>query len=253
MKTQALQDIVEGKTFEVFLLQSHMMLSGAWLLLAATMAFLSLPRLRRTLSVLALHTLEVRRGFLVSLLWAAFGGTVGTGLYLLGTQTAYKAPYSTNQFSKSAWDKITQLPYAQDYFLLLYGKILIFGVMAAASVVLVMESGRQAQLAQDADSPDRNDDLDLWGTGVRFDDDGQVLHDERIGASGAAGAAGLATAVNAKRRTSASVGFAPQTLWICVWVLIVGAASIGISVTGLKYLHELIESTIAATVLGSGG
>jgi hypothetical protein len=42
-------------------------------------------------------------------------------------------------------------------------------------------------------------------------------------------------------------------LWICVGILLAGAASIGMCVTGLKYLHELIESTIASTVLGAGG
>jgi hypothetical protein len=253
MKTEALKYIVEGKTFEVFLLQSHVILAGAWLLLAASMAFLALPRLRRTLSVLTLHTLEVRRGFLVSLLGFTFGGTVITGLYLLTTQTAYKAPYSTNSFSKSAWDSITRLPYAQDYFLLLYGKILIFGVMAAASVVLVMEAGRQAQLAQDTDALDRDEESDLWTRGVSFDEDGRVLHDDRMVASGPTAGAGVATALPTKRRTSGSLRFSPQTLWTCVWILIVGAASIGMCVTGLKYLHELIESTIAATVLGAGG
>jgi hypothetical protein len=36
-------------------------------------------------------------------------------------------------------------------------------------------------------------------------------------------------------------------------ILLIGAGSIGVCVTGLKYLHELIESTVAATVLGGGG
>jgi hypothetical protein len=248
-KSRALQYEVSGKTFEVFLLQSHVLLAGAWMLLAAAMAFLAIPRLRRTLSVLALHTLEVRRGFLVSLLWATFAGTLGTGLYLLATQTAYKAPYSTDSFSKSAWDRITNLPYAQDYFLLLYAKILIFGVMAAASVVLMLEAGRQAQYAQDADSLDRDDDDDMWSHGVHFDEDGHVLVDhDAVGAEGV-----TATAVQARRRTVGVVGVSQRTLWICLWILVIGAGSIGVCVTGLKYLHELIESTIASTVLGSGG
>jgi hypothetical protein len=253
LNTAALKYIVEGSTFEVFLLQSHVFLAGSWLLLAVAMAFLALPRLRRTLSVLTLHTLDVRRGFLVSLLGFTFAGTLVTGLYLLSTQTAYKAPYSTHSFSKSAWDKITRLPYAQDYFLTLYGKMLVFGLMAAASVVLVMEAGRQAQLAQDTDALNRGQNADRWATGARLDGDGHLLHDDHVVAAGATGGAAVATMARTKRRTSGSLSFSPRTLWTCVWILVVGAATIGLCVTGLKYLHELIETNIAYVVLQSGG
>jgi|GEM_PF-1537820 len=250
--TAALQYVVTGKTFEVFLLQAHVVLAGAWLLLAASMAFLAIPRLRRMLSVLALHTLEVRRGFLVSSLWAMFAGTLGTGLYLLSTQTAYKAPYRLDGFSKRNWDRITQLPYAQDYFLLLYTKIIIFGVMAAASVLLVLEASRQAQISQDSESLEREAEDDMWGQGVHFDEEGNVLHDEVAVASGATEGAVTRTALRARRRESGAVAPGTRALWICAGILLVGSASIGACVTGLKYLHELIESTVAATVLGGG-
>ena len=95
-------------------------------------------------------------------------GTLGTGLYLLATQTAYKAPYSTDSFSESAWDRITNLPYAQDYFLLLYAKILVFALEDRACdlqrgkkqvVVLVLldgldHIGRVFTLAHDHDGLD---------------------------------------------------------------------------------------------------
>ncbi|HEY2833102.1 MAG TPA: hypothetical protein VGJ14_11810 [Sporichthyaceae bacterium] len=247
-----LQYIVKGKTFEVFLLQFHVVMAGLWLLLAGAMAFLAIPRLRRTMSVLTLHTLEVRRGFLTSLMWAAFAGTLGTGLFLLGTQTAYKAPYSTNAFSHQKWEAVTRLPYARDYFLVLYGKISIFLMMAAFSVILMMEAARQAQVTQDADDLDRDDDDDMWSRSVHFDEEGHIQHDDVVVAGGAGGSVATAP-VQARRRTTGAVGISPRTLWVAAGVLLAGTASIGVCVTLLKYLHELIESTVAATVLGGGG
>jgi hypothetical protein len=251
-ESKGLQYIVEGKTFEVFLLQSHVVLAGLWLLLSGLMAFLAIPRLRQTMSVLTLHTLEVRRGFLTSLLWATFGGTLGTGLYLLGTQTAYKAPYAANSFSHKKWETITRLPYAKDYFFALYGKIFIFLIMAAFTVILQMEASRQAQMAQDSEGIDIDDDDDMWSHGVHFDESGHILHDDVAVASGAGGSVATAP-VQARRRTSGAVGVSARTLWVAAGVLLAGSAGIGVCVTLLKYLHELIESTVAATVLGGGG
>ena len=196
------------------------------------------------------HTLEVRRGFLTSSLWASFAGTLGTGLYLLATQTAYKAPFSTERFSFSAWDKITGLPYAQTYFLLLYGKILMFGVMAVASVILMLEANRQAQLAQDADPFARDDDDDMWSKNVHFDEEGHILHDDDVVVAGGATATVSRTAVRARPRGGAA-GVSQQTLTACVLVLVGGAMAIGVAVTGLKYLHELIEMASAHATLES--
>lgn len=251
--SKGIKYIVEGNTFEVFLLQLHVALAGLWMLIAAMLAFLALPRLRRTLSVLALHTLEVRRSFLNSLLWGTFGGTLGTGMYLLATQTAYEAPFSTKRFSFSAFDKITNLPYAQSYFLVLYGKILVFGLMAVASVVLMLEAGRMAQLAQDADPLEREDEDDLWGKNVHFDEEGHVLHDDDVAVAGGAAGSVATTAVRAQRRATGTAGTSQRTLNTCVLVLLVGALAIGGAVTGLKYLHELIEMARAASTIRSGG
>jgi hypothetical protein len=251
-ESKGLQYIVQGKTFEVFLLQAHVALAGLWMVLAGLMAFLAIPRLRRMMSVLTLHTLEVRRGFLTSLLWASFGGVLGTGLYLLGTQTAYKAPYSTNGFSHKKWEAITRLPYAKDYFFVLYGKIFIFLIMAAFSVILQMEASRQAQMAQDSEGLDVDDDDDMWSHGVHFDEDGHILHDD-VAVAGGAGGSVVTAPVQARRRTTGAVGVSARTLWVAAGVLLAGSASIGVCVTLLKYLHELIESTVASTVLGGGG
>lgn len=239
---KGLKYIVEGSSFDVFLLQAHMALASLWLLLVAALTFVAVPRLRAMLSVLALHTIEVRRGFLTSAMWTAFGATLITGTYLLNTQTAYTAPFSTSRFSFSDYDAITRLPYASVYFNALYLKILIFLVMGGASMVLSMEAGRAAQAAQDAqdatDGPD--DEVDMWGSGVHFDEQGHVLHDPAVSGS----------VIAARRTRPAVVAMSSRTMWACVAIMAGGTGVIGLCVTILKYCHELIETANAARILG---
>ncbi len=233
--------VVEGSSFEVFLLQAHMALASLWLLLAAAIAFMAVPRLRAMLSMLALQTIEVRRSFLTSAMWTCFGGTLITGTWLLNTQTAYEAPFSTSSFSFSDYDAITRLPYASLYFNALYLKIGIFLAMGAASMVLAMEARRQAQAAQDAEFADGPDDeVDLWAGGVHFDEQGHVLHDP----------AEAGTVVAAQRTRPAAVAVSARTIWACVAVLAGGTGVIGLCVTILKYAHELIETANAARIIG---
>ncbi|HUR74090.1 MAG TPA: hypothetical protein VMZ00_07425 [Sporichthya sp.] len=240
---KGLRYAVQGSSFEVFLLQFHVILASLWLLLVGTISFIAVPRLRRMLSTLALQTLEVRRSVLTSSMWIAFGGTLITGAWLLTTQTAYKAPFSTSRFSFSAYDNITRLPYASMYFNALYVKILIFLVMGGASMVLAMEAGRQAQAAQDSATGDE-DEIDLWGTGVHFDEEGHVLHDETA-APGPSGRTAVATHTRAVQ-----VGISQRALWACLAVMVGGTGVIGVCVTILKYCHELIETANAARILG---
>lgn len=237
---KGLRYAVEGSSFEVFLLQFHVVMATLWLLLVGVLAFIAVPRLRRLISVLALQTLEVRRGVLTSSMWATFGGTLITGAWLLSGQTAYDAPFSTSNFSFSDYDNITRLPYAAMYFNALYIKILVFLAMTGASVVLAMEAARQAQAAQDAVGDD--DDVDMWATGVHFDEHGHVLHDD---APGAADRSAGSTVVRA-----APVGVSQRVLWISVAVMVGGTGVIGVCVTILKYCHELIETANAARILG---
>jgi hypothetical protein len=233
---------VQGKSFEVFLLQIHVILASLWLLLVGAISFIAVPRLRRMLSTLALQTLEVRRSFLTSSMWVAFGSTLITGSWLLTTQTAYKAPFSVSRLSFSAYSNVTRLPYASMYFNALYLKILVFLIMAGASVVLAMEAGRQAQAAQDAAFDDL-DEIDMWSSGVHFDEEGHVLHAERpAGAS--------TTSVVATHAQTASLGISQRMLWACVAVMVGGTGVIGLCVTILKYCHELIETANAARILG---
>ena len=240
--SSGLRYVVEGRTFEVFLLQAHFAAASIWLLMVTVMAFLAVPRLRRMLSVLTLHTLEVRRGFLNSVMWAMFAAVLGTGIYLLRTQTAYAAPWS-----KSAWDNITKLPYASMYFTTLYIKILLFVIMAAASVVLMQEAARQARLAGDTSGGmgDADDD-EFWGRLQVPDglDDVAGIADRRPDA-------GAATKVQtAKRRApTTSQGVSARTLWLCVFAVAGGMGAVGACVTVLKYTHELIEMLVAAKTI----
>jgi hypothetical protein len=238
---KGLRYVVEGSTFEVFLLQFHVVLAMLWLLLVAVIAFIAVPRLRRMLSVLALQTLEVRRSVLTSCMWATFGGTLITGAWLLSVQTAYTAPFSTSSFSFSDYENITRLPYAAVYFNALYIKILVFLVMTGASMVLAMEAARQAQAAQDAAGDD--DEIDMWSTGVHFDEFGHVLHDDDAAVEPRSGA-------TATRVRPAPVGVSQRALWACVAVMAGGTGVIGVCVTILKYCHELIETANAARILG---
>lgn len=237
---RGLRYVVEGSTFEVFLLQAHFASASVWLLMITVMAFLAVPRLRRMCSVLTLHTLEVRRGFLVSVMWAMFATVLGTGIYLLRTQTAYEAPWS-----KSAWDNITKLPYASMYFTTLYVKILLFVLMAGASVVLMMEAARQARMAGDSGDSYADNDDEFWGRLSFHDashDDGTAMAERRPDAAGGA----AATAVQAKPRAKEiPQGVSSRTLWACVFVVAAGMGAVGVCVTVLKYTHELIEMLVA--------
>ena len=240
---KGLRYVVEGSSFEVFLLQFHVVLAAVWLLLVGLISIIAVPRLRRMVSVLALQTLEVRRSVLTSSMWATFGGTLITGAWLLTTQTAYDAPFSTSNFSLSDYDSITRLPYAGLYFNALYVKILIFLAMGGASMVLGGEAARQAQAAQDALTGD-DDEIDMWSTGVHFDEYGHVRHEEKPGAASSGG-----TTVAASRR-AAPVGVSQRMLWACVAVMVGGTGVVGVCVTILKYCHELIETATAARILG---
>jgi hypothetical protein len=206
-------------------------------------SFIAVPRLRGMLSALALQTLEVRRSVLTSGMWVTFGGTLITGAWLLTTQTAYDAPFSTSSFSFSAYDNITRLPYAATYFNALYIKILVFLVMGGASMVLAMEAARQAQAAQDAVLGD-DDEIDMWAKGVHFDEEGHVLHDAPTASDASDRPA------SAGRARTAPVGVSQRALWACVGVMVGGAGGIGLCVTILKYCHELIETANAARILG---
>lgn len=230
-----LQYAVEGNPFDVIVLQVHFVSASVWLVAVMLMAFLAVPRLRRMLSVSALHTLELRRYSVNGAMWGMFGVVLVSGSFLLATQTAYDTPWS-----KSGWDNVTQLPYATLYFTTLYLKILIFLAMAAASVVLMMEAARQARISYGFYEFDTSDDA-FWRH-LRFRD---AMRDtgERVAERRADIGAATATAVVTARPKPKILtqGVSPRTVWLCVFVVVGGLGAIGVCVTVLKYTHELIE------------
>ena len=230
---------VHGNFFKVVLLQAHVAASGVWLFLVAVMACLAVPRLRRALSALTLYRLDLLRDSFVRLLWGTFVAVLSSGLFLVGNQAAYGAPWS-----KSAWDEVTKLPYATAYFTALYLKIGIFLVMAAASVVLTMESARQGRIAVGADAFDTSDD-EFWRR-LQFHD---VMRD--TGAPVAQRRADLGGTVTVAPTARAkpkilTQGAGPRLTWWCVFAVAAGLGAIGVCVTVLKYTHELIEMILAA-------
>ncbi|MGQ0623443.1 MAG: hypothetical protein ACT4PP_02120 [Sporichthyaceae bacterium] len=242
---------VQGSALEVFLLWSHVSAAGIWLALASVLSFVAVPRLRRSISQVALQVLEVRRGFLTSALWIGFGVVVLTGTWLLNTATAYEAPLRFSSISFADLEKVTSLPYGKAYFWALYGKIAIFVGMGVACAVIVAEAARQSQAAQDGFGPDDEGDFDLWGSGVRFDEHGHVARDGGVRArSGASGPGSGSESGAVAQRSVAAVGVSARTLWLSVVALVGGAVSVGFCVTVLKYTHELIETARAATILG---
>jgi hypothetical protein len=128
------------------------------------------------------------------------------------------------------------------YFNALYVKILVFLLMAGASTVLAMEAARQSQAAQDAIGDE--DEVDMWASGVHFDEFGHVLHEPKAGGTSTA-----EVAVATRPRTE-PVGISQRMLWAGVAVMVGGTGVIGVCVTILKYCHELIETANAARILG---
>ena len=132
---------IQARFVEVALLWGHAAAAAAWLLAAGLVAALALPALRRRLSTFGLHRLEARFDVLVRALWGATAILVGSGTYLLGNQTAYDTPFSSDRV-----DAVFRLPYGKPYFLALGVKLGVYAVMLAASAVLLREARRQLRV-----------------------------------------------------------------------------------------------------------
>jgi hypothetical protein len=136
---------IKGRVVDVALLWGHAAAAGAWLVVAALVAALALPALRRRLSTFGLHRLEERFDVLVKAMWAATAGLVVSGTYLLVNQTAYETP-----FSSASLDAVFRLPYGKPYFLALGIKLGVYAVMLAASLALLREARRQRRIGDAA-------------------------------------------------------------------------------------------------------
>jgi hypothetical protein len=129
---------IKGRLVDVALLWGHAAAAGLWLVVAALVAAVALPVLRRRLSTFGLHRLEERFDVLVNAMWAATAGLVVSGTYLLVNQTAYETP-----FSSAGLDAVFRLPYGKPYFLALGTKLGVYAVMLAASFALLRDARRQ--------------------------------------------------------------------------------------------------------------
>jgi hypothetical protein len=223
---------VKGRVTEVMLLWGHTAAAGLWLVAAALVAVLALPTLRRRLSAGGLHRLEDRFDLIVKSIWAATGLLVASGTYLLLNQTAYDTP-----FSSGAMDAVFRLPYARPYFLTLAAKLSLYAVMVTASAVLLREARRRLRsgvaVERAASAPD---DSSPWRTSP-----------QGVGASrtSVAVAAPVAVAVETPAGAEAEPG-ASGLVRLGAVVLVSGTVGLSLSITLLKYFHELIEAARAA-------
>ncbi len=232
----------DGNVLDVLMLQFHVISAAFWLLSCLLVALMAVPLLRRVPSAGFLHELQVRRQLVTGVLWATFAVTLGTGTYLLFKQAAYDPPFSGSDF-----DELEAVPYGLPYYYALYGKIALFLVMGAASLILSMEANRAAQRSEADGGPveaaegfdERQDWLDEEvlpegvpvGVGAPLD----VEPVEPVEIS--AGSTRVATRLAAPRASIAS-------LWASVAVLGVGAGGIGFCVTLIKYFHELARAAV---------
>jgi hypothetical protein len=220
--------IVKGRAIEVALLWVHTGAAGVWLATTALMSVLALPTLRRRLSTFGLHRLEDRFDLLVKSIWTATGLLVASGTYLLVTQTAYDTP-----FSSARVNAVFRLPYGKPYFLTLAAKLTLYAVMVAASAILLREARRRLRVGV-ATAPTL-DDASPW----------------RIAAPQARGGVGTAVAVSSPITVESATGAAapetesPASVRIGAVVLAAGTAGLSLSITLLKYFHELIEAARA--------
>jgi hypothetical protein len=234
----------DGNILDVLMLQFHVLSAAFWLLSCLLVALMAVPLLRRIPSTGFLHELQVRRELVIGVLWGTFAVTLGTGTYLLFQQAAYDPPFSSSDF-----DELEAQPYGLPYYYALYGKIALFLVMGAASLVLSMEANRAALRSEAGGGPDEAEDS--------FDD-GAAWLDEEVLPGGVPTGAGTPAAAEAEPVDPVEISTgdlqvvtrpaAPRasiaSLWTSVGVLAVGAGGIGFCVTLIKYFHELARAAV---------
>jgi hypothetical protein len=200
----------------VLALWIHVLVTTGWFGCVALLAVLAVPELRRRLSSFGLNRLERRLDLLLKVTWSATAGVVGSGVYLLLNETAYQTP-----FSSAKMDAVFALPYAKPYFLALGAKLALYAVMVLAVVPLAKGARRQLHLGFGSREPEPVPD-----------------------ASGREGGA-VATLTRATVTAPASQGLQPagsRLGRISVAVMLAGALGISLSVTLLKYFHQIIEA-----------
>ena len=229
---------VRGRVSDVTLLWVHSVFAALWFAAVGALAVLAFPGLRQRLSPLGVHRIEDRLDTLTRALFGATLLVVGTGIYFLLEETAYKTPWSL-----SAARAVFRLPYGEPYFLALAVKLAVYAAMVAASVPISREAIRRSTL--------RLDDVitEPAPTGARrppapgrspWDDfpprrrAGGVLVRERTET--------VAQESESARPVGSHHSLALQAAGLSVAA---GGIVIWICVTLLKYFHELAESSRA--------
>jgi hypothetical protein len=207
---------IKGKFIEVVALAGHELSATIWFFCVMAMAALVFPAFRRSLSPGALYRLERRLDLIVRLTWAATGVVIGSGLYLMLNQAAYKTP-----FSRAAIDGVFALPYGRPYFLALAAKLAVYAAMVLASIPLVRGATRNLRL-QTATVP---------------------AGDPRGGRGG-----GIATGVATQTaETPVATRTATMPARLATLMVVAGLPAILVCVTLLKYFHELVEASRIVT------
>lgn len=220
-----------GEFFDVFMLQSHVAMASAWLIVALIVAVMSVPRLRKLPSASGLHALQVRRAAIGSALFGLYLLTLSTGIYLMFQQAAYDDP----PVNGDDWNALEAKPYAVPYFYALYGKIGIFLVMGLATYVLAREAKKASKESEASGGPVEED----------------VYADDYEDAYGY-GSTKLTTYAQAQKKAQKQ---APKRtvhvvpLWMSVGIMVLGIVGIAFCVTLLKYFHELSKAAVVYEIL----
>ena len=223
----------DGDFFDIVMLQLHVTMASAWLILAVVVALMAVPRLRRIPSALGLHALQVRRGLLSSVLWSLYLMALSTGIYLMFQQAAYDPEWPGGD----QWTGLEAKPYASPHFYALYTKIGLFALMGLATYVLSREAKKASKESEAAGGPV---EVDLYAD--TYDDDIYPTY----------GTTKLTTYAAAMKKTEAkkpkrTVHVVP--LWMSVGVMLLGSVGIAFCITLIKYFHELSKSAVVYEIL----
>jgi hypothetical protein len=230
------KNAIRARPREVVLLQLHSLFAGLWGLCVALLAGVALPVARRLLSTRALHRLEDHLGLLIRGALAATALVIGTGLYLLLHQTAYKTPWSL-----ASARGVFQLPYGKAYFLSMAVKLSAYAVMVLALFPLIFEAQRRSHLASDAG------DGEVQSAASPWDGSPWVVPSRAPGTGLSVGTTTL-EAPAAERmpvRTARATRSAGVLARAGTVVIALGGATVLVCVTLLKYFHEFVEASRA--------
>ena len=210
----------ESDPLGVTVLWLHTMVAVGWGIAIGLLALLALPVGRRFLSDYGTNLLDGRLDKIARGAWWLTGLVVGTGIYNMVKSVAYRVPLSPDQASR-----LFRLPYAKPYYLALGVKLAMYAVMIAATVPLIREARRRAEVDEaeavvtlpDDPSPWENPDKPAGRVALRSKQAVTVQED--------------------RPRPAASDGRAR----VPVAIMVAGGAVIITAVTLLKYFHLLGE------------